>query len=114
MALRVARAHAYGNDFLLVPEADASTPSIADLARVLCDRHQGVGADGLILYTLRDRGATMKLVRPTTTPLSSNVVSQVPSDVCDPRMILATRKSLPLVSVAMVGPTVNRVPLARR
>jgi diaminopimelate epimerase len=61
MALRVARAHAYGNDFLLVPEADASTPSIADLARVLCDRHQGVGADGLILYTLRDRGATMKL-----------------------------------------------------
>ena len=61
MGLRVAKAHAYGNDFLLVPEVFASTPSIDDLARVLCHRHQGVGADGLILYTLRDHGATMKL-----------------------------------------------------
>jgi diaminopimelate epimerase len=60
MGLPVAKAHAYGNDFLLVPEASATRP-IDDLARAVCRRHHGVGADGLILYTLRDRGATMKL-----------------------------------------------------
>jgi len=63
MGQQVAKAHAYGNDFLLVPE-DAFPQ--ADAARTftvreLCHRHHGVGADGLILYTLRDRGATMKL-----------------------------------------------------
>ena len=61
MGLPVARAHAYGNDFLLVPEAPAATRSIENLARAVCHRHHGVGGDGLILYTLRDRGATMRL-----------------------------------------------------
>ena len=28
----------------------------------MCHRHTGIGADGLILYTLRDRGATMRLL----------------------------------------------------
>ena len=28
----------------------------------MCHRHHGIGADGLILYSLRDRGATMKLL----------------------------------------------------
>jgi len=58
--LRVVKAHAYGNDFLFVPEADARADAPA-LARALCARHDGVGADGLILYTLRERGATMTL-----------------------------------------------------
>jgi diaminopimelate epimerase len=61
--LHLTKAHAYGNDFLLVPDSpDASAGGrVRDLARTLCHRHQGVGADGLILYTLRERGATMKL-----------------------------------------------------
>ena len=65
--LPVGKAHAYGNDFLLVPEPRHGSPTasdggtIRDLARAMCRRHDGVGADGLILYTLRDRGATMKL-----------------------------------------------------
>lgn len=59
--LRVAKAHAYGNDFLCAPasEADIDLPA---LARAMCHRHHGIGADGLLLYTLRDRGATMKLL----------------------------------------------------
>lgn len=55
--MRIAKAHAYGNDFLLVEEGavppDADRPA---LARRLCDRHRGLGADGLIVYgaPLRD------------------------------------------------------------
>jgi len=49
--LRIIKAHALGNDFLLLDEG--SVPDGADrpaLARALCDRHRGLGGDGLILY----------------------------------------------------------------
>ena len=59
--LRFAKAHAYGNDFLYVTSADAGAADLADLARRLCDRHRGVGADGLIVYTPTPAGATMTL-----------------------------------------------------
>ncbi|MBI4887154.1 MAG: diaminopimelate epimerase, partial [Acidobacteria bacterium] len=59
-ALRISKAHAYGNDFLFAPRAEARGDPAA-LARAICDRHQGVGADGLILYDLGDRAATMAL-----------------------------------------------------
>lgn len=61
MAVPIVKAHAYGNDFLLVPRASASGDP-ASLARAACHRHHGIGADGLILYELRDRGATMTLL----------------------------------------------------
>jgi diaminopimelate epimerase len=59
--MRVIKAHAYGNDFLLIQDAglDHGMPS---LARSLCHRHLGIGADGLILYTVRDRSASMRLL----------------------------------------------------
>jgi diaminopimelate epimerase len=60
-AVPVVKAHAYGNDFLCVPVADAGT-NLPALACVICHRHHGVGADGLLLYTTRDRGASMKLL----------------------------------------------------
>ena len=56
----VSKAHAYGNDFLLVPRRNAGDDP-ARLTRALCHRHHGIGADGLILYELRERGATMAL-----------------------------------------------------
>ena len=59
--MNIAKAHAYGNDFLLAP-ADAAVGDLPSLARALCDRHTGVGGDGVVLYTLRDRGATMRLL----------------------------------------------------
>jgi diaminopimelate epimerase len=73
--LTVAKAHAYGNDFLLAP-LDQATGDLPALARAMCDRHRGIGADGLILYTLRDRGATMKLLNADGSPseLSGNGV----------------------------------------
>jgi len=67
MRLPVAKAHAYGNDFLLIPETSVpggdagGLRAVPRLAAALCHRHFGIGADGLILYTLRSGGATMKL-----------------------------------------------------
>jgi diaminopimelate epimerase len=69
----VTKAHAYGNDFLLVPRADAgSDPS--GLAVRLCDRHRGIGADGLILCELRPGLSTMELYNADGSPseLSGN------------------------------------------
>ncbi|MGE4053395.1 MAG: diaminopimelate epimerase [Vicinamibacterales bacterium] len=44
------KAHAYGNDFLYVRQDDVEHTSLAGLARQMCDRHTGVGADGLIVF----------------------------------------------------------------
>lgn len=61
--LRVAKAHAYGNDFLFIDARTITTDDaeLPDLARRLCARHTGVGGDGLILFESRDHGATMRL-----------------------------------------------------
>jgi diaminopimelate epimerase len=54
--LTFAKAHAYGNDFLYVPAVEVSGVNLAQLAREICDRQTGVGADGLILY---EQGASV-------------------------------------------------------
>jgi diaminopimelate epimerase len=59
--VRVTKAHAYGNDFICAPLEDAQS-DLPSLARAICHRHHGIGADGLLLYTLRDHGASMKLL----------------------------------------------------
>src|SRR4051812_33238821 len=61
--IRFTKAHAYGNDFLYV-RSDEVAPTIAldALARELCERHTGIGADGLILYEPAPVGASMRLL----------------------------------------------------
>jgi diaminopimelate epimerase len=49
--MRLTKHHGLGNDFLVVLDPDASHPLDADLARALCDRHTGVGADGILRAT---------------------------------------------------------------
>ena len=46
--LRLTKHHALGNDFLVLVDPDGHHRLDADLARRLCDRHRGVGADGLL------------------------------------------------------------------
>lgn len=50
--LTLTKHHGLGNDFLVLLDPDGHTPLTAELARALCDRHTGVGADGLIRATL--------------------------------------------------------------
>lgn len=73
MALALSKAHAFGNDFLFVPLEQARGDT-AELARAMCDRHTGVGGDGLILYTLAPHAAAMKLLNADGSPseLSGN------------------------------------------
>ena len=54
--IRFVKAHACGNDFLIVDEPlDASR--YADMARIVCARNTGVGADGVEYLTLAGNGA---------------------------------------------------------
>lgn len=62
VTVRLSKLHATGNDFLVWPNLEpapsgaAVVPSAA-LARALCDRHTGIGADGLIVLGVGHRGA---------------------------------------------------------
>ena len=44
------KAHACGNDFLIVTEEDATGYNWAELARRLCARNSGIGADGVEFF----------------------------------------------------------------
>jgi diaminopimelate epimerase len=58
--LSVSKYHGLGNDFLILLDLDDASPIDADLARALCDRHRGIGADGLIRATRpADASATL-------------------------------------------------------
>jgi diaminopimelate epimerase len=73
--LTVAKAHAYGNDFLFVPDDQAEQIDRPSLARRLCARHTGLGADGLIFYGVAPDGvARMRLLNADGSPseLSGN------------------------------------------
>lgn len=51
-ALTLVKAHAFGNDFLLIDARQLnSSTNRAALARATCDRHRGIGADGLIVFS---------------------------------------------------------------
>jgi diaminopimelate epimerase len=51
MRVPFTKAHGAGNDFLLTWEARAPEQDRPALARAICDRHTGAGADGWILVT---------------------------------------------------------------
>ena len=59
--IKFIKAHAYGNDFLFLDEGAVSADDAAGIAVSICNRHSGVGADGLIFYRITAAGAAMKL-----------------------------------------------------
>ncbi len=46
--MRFAKGHGTGNDFVLLPDPDGALDVTPELVRKLCDRHFGIGGDGLI------------------------------------------------------------------
>jgi diaminopimelate epimerase len=63
MTLSLTKYHGTGNDFLVLLDLDGGHPVSAALARALCDRHRGVGADGVIRATRPGAGAEGGLLR---------------------------------------------------
>lgn len=62
--MRFAKAHACGNDFLIV-----EAPADPALAKTLCERHTGIGADGVeFLERLGPRRARIRLVNADGSP----------------------------------------------
>jgi diaminopimelate epimerase len=59
--IKFAKGHAYGNDFLYVLKRDMNGIALDRFAQEICDRHTGVGADGLIVYEQTAAGALMQL-----------------------------------------------------
>src|SRR5882724_3040443 len=59
--MRFAKYHALGNDYLVIEES-AETPLDPSVVRRICDRHRGIGSDG-ILERLAPGGAVAHRVR---------------------------------------------------
>lgn len=58
LTIPLVKAHAFGNDFLLLDAHRASeVEDMGALARAVCSRHRGTGADGLMLITPTTAGA---------------------------------------------------------
>lgn len=50
------KVHSLGNDFLIIDEAEAKAlADISDLAKKICDRHTGAGADGMLLISVKEK-----------------------------------------------------------
>ena len=49
--MKFTKAHGAKNDFLLTWQADAPDADLAAIARAICDRHTGIGADGWLLVS---------------------------------------------------------------
>jgi diaminopimelate epimerase len=57
----IVKGHAYGNDFLLARESDVGGRDLPALARAMCSRHEGIGADGLIIHAFDESALRMRL-----------------------------------------------------
>ncbi len=54
--MKIAKVHSLGNDFLILEEKEVkSTAEKGALARRICERHTGIGGDGLLLISIKDK-----------------------------------------------------------
>jgi diaminopimelate epimerase len=102
--MRLEKYHGLGNDFLVLLDLGDRCPVDASMVRALCDRHRGVGADGVIRVTLgpersneRDRGPTMELYNAdgSRAEMSGNgirclAMAMVDAGLSGPRMVVHT------------------------
>jgi len=54
--LRFTKVHSLGNDFVVIdPEEGGRIVDLSGFTKRVCDRHMGIGADGLIIISIKDR-----------------------------------------------------------
>jgi diaminopimelate epimerase len=66
--ISVVKGHAYGNDFLLAPESAVTGLDLERLAKEMCQRHTGIGADGLMIYAFDGDRVRMRLLNADGSP----------------------------------------------
>ena len=82
---RVTKTHATGNDFVVYLDKSGKFEPTADEVRFLCDRHFGIGGDGLIRLTRPDFVSDLSddqlslSVRVWPTPPSRSASAPVPA-----------------------------------
>lgn len=113
--LRFFKAHGLGNDFVLV-EASEAREAPGPWARRLCDRHAGIGADGVLIYRVREPDVEMRLVNADggEVELSGNGVRcvaahMVREGLLAPRHRVLTGAGARAVEVQFLGGTRYRV-----
>lgn len=99
-SVRFVKMHGVGNDFVLVDARDGAGRNWAALAPPMCDRHTGIGADGLLVVeTCPTADVWMRMYNPDGTPdvcgnglrcLARYVADQVNPDVAEARLTIGT------------------------
>jgi diaminopimelate epimerase len=109
--MRFAKAHGLGNDFILVAEEEAPADVSAWTVR-LCDRHRGIGGDGVVLHRRTPEGVSFRLVNADGLPgeISGNGVRclaalAVRNAWAPARHVVSTVVGPRPVEVTRVGPT---------
>jgi diaminopimelate epimerase len=113
--VRFAKAHGLGNDFILVAE-EAAPANASPWAVRLCDRHRGIGGDGVVLHARTPDGVSFRLVN------ADGLVGEISGNGLRCLAALAVRKGwAPVrhvvstvvgpkaVEVSAVGPSVYRI-----
>jgi diaminopimelate epimerase len=59
--VRLTKHHAAGNDFLVLLDLEDGTPLDSERVRFLCDRHRGIGADGVIRVLRAGSGSRLRM-----------------------------------------------------
>lgn len=113
--MRFAKAHGLGNDFVLVAEG-AAPPDISPWAVRLCDRHRGIGGDGVVLHARTTDGVSFRLVNADGLPgeISGNglrclAALAVRNAWAPERHVVSTVVGPRAVEVRAVGPSLYRV-----
>jgi diaminopimelate epimerase len=118
--MRLSKHHGLGNDFLVLLDLDGIRPVPAEEVVALCDRHTGIGADGLIRATPGTDGAdvTMHLRNAdgSRAEMSGNGIRCLAQAVFQaglatpPRLVVATDAGLRTVTILdRPGPHTHRM-----
>jgi diaminopimelate epimerase len=66
-AARFSKGHGLGNDYLVFDAAALPWPLTPARARALCDRHRGIGSDGVLVGSIDDGAIRLRIYNPDGT-----------------------------------------------
>src|SRR6185369_4684749 len=63
-ALPFAKGHGLGNDYLVVERKDLPWPLTVERIRAICDRHHGIGSDGVMIADIDSDRFKLRIYNP--------------------------------------------------